>query len=338
MRSRSIDPTRGKSSSALPTVGSIERLQMARDTYHEPVMVAEIVELFAQSGEGWIVDATVGGGGHAAALLASSADLRVVGLDRDPQAREAARTRLAPFGERARIGEGTFATMGRSVEALGVSPQEVVGVLMDLGVSSHQLDDPSRGFTFREDVALDMRMDPTRGPTAALLIEQIDEGELSRLLARHGEPRFARALARAMKSSHPATTGQLVAVVEGVIPPSHRRRGHVATRVFQALRVAVNAEEEQLDLGLAEAHSLLVAGATLAVISYHSGEDRVVKAFLAQAQSGGCTCPPQLGCVCGARGTVRVGRSSARLATPAEIASNPRARSARLRWAVRVAA
>jgi 16S rRNA (cytosine1402-N4)-methyltransferase len=339
MRSRSIVTAGGKSSSALSPVVTVERLQMAPDTYHQPVLEREVVDLFAPRPAGVLVDATLGGGGHAAALLDSAPARRVLGVDRDPAARAAAGERLAPYGKRVRIVAGTLAELGAVVEGQSdfLAGEPVAGVLMDLGVSSRQLDDPTRGFSFRADAPLDMRMDPTTGPSARDLIVDIDEATFARLLRDNGEARYARALARAVKEAAPATTGELVAVVERVVPPAHRRRGHVATRVFQALRVAVNAEVEQLSLGLEAALDLVDVEGIVVVISYHSGEDRAVKAMLAEAASGGCTCPPELGCVCGAIKRVVVGRASAILATPGEVMGNPRARSARLRWARKVA-
>lgn len=339
MRSRSIVTAGWETSSALSSPVAIERLQMAQDPYHVPVLEEEIVELFASLPAGVVLDATLGGGGHAAALLSAAPHVRVIGLDRDPEARAAARERLAPWATRARIVDATFADLrtviAENADFLG--RDAVVGVLMDLGVSSHQLDDSSRGFSFRADAPLDMRMDPTSGVTAAELLATFDEHEFVRLLRANGESRFAGAIARSVLAAHPATTGELVTAVERAVPMAARRRGHVATRVFQALRIAVNAEEEQLSLGLAAGLDVLTLGGVFAVISYHSGEDRAVKAVFAEAQSGGCHCPQALGCVCGAVGRVTLAKSSARLASAAEVSRNPRARSARLRVATKVA-
>lgn len=312
---------------------------MAQQHYHRPVMAREIVELFADLPAGVIVDATVGGGGHAWELLSRSNAHRVLGIDRDPEAREAARERLNEFADRARVVDGTFGELVHVVrenrDFVGESP--VIGVLMDLGVSSHQLDDAGRGFSFRSDAPLDMRMDPTRGETAAQLLARVDEHTLARLLRQNGETRFAGAIARSVLARQPKTTMELVEAVERAVPAAARRRGHVATRVFQALRVAVNDEVEQLSEGLAAALETLDVGGIIAVISYHSGEDRAVKAFFALEQSGGCTCPPDLPCVCGAVSRVQVLKASARLASAEEIAENPRSRSARLRVARKVA-
>ena len=207
------------------------------------------------------------------------------------------------------------------------------GVLMDLGVSSPQLDDGDRGFSFRFDAPLDMRMDTTQGKTAAEYIATADVGELAGLFREHGETRFAGAIARSVIGAMPTTTSELVSAVERAVPGAARRRGHVATRVFQALRVVVNDEEAQLREGLMAAISLLAPGGVLVVMSYHSGEDKVVKKFMLEGESGGCTCPPQLPCVCGAVSTLDVARHGAILASSDEVDRNPRARSARLRIA-----
>ena len=339
MRSLAIVKSGRETSSALSLGFTIERLQMAHDTYHQPVLVQEIVELFTGLGAGVVVDATLGGAGHSFAILAHAPQLRVLGIARDPAARDAARVRLASFGDRSKIVDATFADLTRVVHENGefLNGDAVVGVLMDLGVSSHQLDDPTRGFSFRADAPLDMRMDPTRGETAAHYLARVDSHEFARILRANGENRFAGAIAKSVLERQPQTTFELTEAVERAVPMAARRRGHVATRVFQALRVEVNQEAEQLDAGLESALDVLAPAGVLAVISYHSGEDRMVKAVLHEAATGGCTCPPELGCVCGAVGRVTVFKASAQLASAAEVATNPRARSARLRIARKVA-
>lgn len=338
-RSLAIATARRESSSALSPVVAIERLRMAQERFHEPVLATEIVELFAGQPAGVVVDATVGGAGHAEALMRAAPQLRVLGIDRDPAALSEARARLEPFGDRALVVKATFAELGdvvvRQAEFIGDS--DIVGILMDLGVSSHQLDETGRGFSFRVDAPLDMRMDPTSGETAAELLARVDQHELARLLRAHGEGRFAGAIAKSINERQPRTTSELSEAVERAVPKAARRRGHVATRVFQALRVAVNGEEGQLDEGLIAALDALSVGGVIAVISYHSGEDRTVKAYFAEEQSGGCRCAPELGCVCGAIPRVHVFKASAQLASAQEIAENPRARSARLRIARKVA-
>jgi 16S rRNA (cytosine1402-N4)-methyltransferase len=312
---------------------------MAQDSYHEPVLASEIVELFASLPAGVVVDATLGGAGHAYALLSAAPQIRLLAVDRDPDARGAAATRLGTFGSRVLIVGATFGDLGEvlSDNERFLEGDDVVGVLMDLGVSSHQLNEGSRGFSFRADAPLDMRMDPTAGETAAEFLARVDQHELARLLRNNGEARFAGSIAKSLVERQPQTTFELNEAVERAVPMAARRRGHVATRVFQALRIAVNNEEEQLREGLDAALNALSIGGLMAVISYHSGEDRVVKAFFAEQQSGGCRCSPELGCVCGAVSRVKVAKASAQLASPLEIAKNPRARSARLRVARKLA-
>jgi 16S rRNA (cytosine1402-N4)-methyltransferase len=312
---------------------------MASDFHHIPVLVTTTTQLFSTVPAGVVVDATVGAGGHSRALLESRDDLVVIGVDRDPAARDAARRELAQFESRALIVEGRLSTLDQVLveHATFVAGRPIVGVLMDLGVSSPQLDNPSRGFSVRADAPLDMRMDTTRGITAAELIQQISEADLAKLLHHHGETRFARSIARSIKRAMPTTTLELVAAVETAVPAAARRRGHVAARTFQALRVEVNEEEDELNEGLRLAFDALSVDGVLAVISYHSGEDRVVKAFLRERETGGCTCPPQLDCVCGAVAEMRLLKASAVLASPDEVSANPRARSARLRAGWKVA-
>jgi 16S rRNA (cytosine1402-N4)-methyltransferase len=335
MRSLAIVKTGRESSSACSPVLTIERLQMAQDIFHVPVLESEIVELFASQPAGVLVDATLGGAGHAYALLNSAPQLRILGIDRDPDARAASAERLAEFEGRFRIVDATFGQLRdalvRNADFIGESP--IVGILMDLGVSSHQLDDASRGFSFRGDAPLDMRMDPTRGETAAEFLGHVDQHQFVRLLRENGESRFAGSIAKSVLERQPQTTNELTEAVERAVPMAARRRGHVATRVFQALRIAVNAEEDELAHGLDAALDALAVGGLLAVIAYHSGEDRVVKSVLHEAGTGGCHCPPELGCVCGAVPRVTVFKASARLASQSEIDRNPRARSARLRVA-----
>lgn len=308
---------------------------MAREFEHEPVMVGEVLALFAPVPAGLVVDATVGGGGHAAALLGARPDLRLLGLDRDPAAVTAARRRLAPFGERVEVRHARFSALPDLVAQSGAP---VSGLLFDLGVSSPQLDVAARGFSFRGDAPLDMRMDPTAGPSAADLVNGAAVEELARLFAANGEGRLARRLARAVVAARPiTTTGELADVVAAAVPAPARRRGHPARRVFQALRIAVNEELDELAAVLPVALDLLAPGGRLVVISYHSGEDRLVKAAFAEAERGGCTCPPGLPCVCGARPVHRLVFRGARKPSPGEVEWNHRAESARLRAVERTA-
>jgi 16S rRNA (cytosine1402-N4)-methyltransferase len=315
-------------------------LPVSRVFEHEPVMLAEVLELFEPVPDGLLLDATVGGAGHAAALLASRPGLVLVGLDRDPVAVAAAAGRLAAFGARARVLHARFDQLGDVVDPgrSGFGALPLVGALFDLGVSSHQLDAAERGFSFRDDAPLDMRMDPSAGRSAAELVASASEEELASLFAAHGEQRFASRIARAVVAARPLTrTGQLAEVVAAAVPAAARRRGHPARRVFQALRVAVNEELDQLRPALEAAVSRLVAGGRAVVLAYHSGEDRVVKATFAELASGGCTCPPGLPCVCGATPTVRLLTRGARKPGPGEVARNPRSSSARLRAVQRLA-
>ena len=305
---------------------------------HQPVMLEEVVSLFAPVPPGVVVDATVGGGGHAAAILRSRPDLRVVGLDQDPLAVDAARAALARFAGRAEVVRARFDALAEVVASpAGRSP--VSGVLFDLGVSSPQFDEPLRGFSYRRDAPLDMRMDPSRPVTAAELVNTIEERDLVRLLAEHGEGRFARRIARAIVAARPVrTTGELAEIVRTAIPAAARRTGgHPARRTFQALRVAVNDELEVLARALPTAIDILAPSGRCVAIAYHSGEDRLVKAVFTEAVTGGCVCPPGLPCTCGATPLGRLVFRGARRPSPAEVARNHRAESARLRAFERLA-
>lgn len=308
---------------------------MVQDFSHAPVMAAEVVDLFSPVPAGVLVDGTVGGGGHAEALLRAHPGLRVLGLDRDPDAVVAAQARLAPFGGRAEVIRATFDQLGAVVAAgAGAPAGPVVGVLLDLGVSSPQLDRAERGFSYRRPGPLDMRMDPAAPVTAADVVNGYTEDELAALFAGSGEGRLARRIARAVVAARPiADTARLAEVVAGAVPAAVRRRGHPAARVFQAVRMEVNAEPAMLDAALAAVPEVLGPGGRVCVISYHSGEDRLVKACFREWSTGGCTCPAGLPCVCGARPRARVLNRGARKPTPDEVVANPRAAAARLRAA-----
>jgi len=302
---------------------------------HSPVMVGEVVQLFAGVPDGVVLDATVGGAGHSRALLEASPQRRLVALDRDPEAVAAARVALAPFGDRAAVVKARFDELAGVLAGLGSPP--LLGALFDLGVSSPQFDEPGRGFSYRFDAPLDMRMDPTQGRTAAELIATSSTAQLARLFAEHGEERFGQRIAAAVFAARPTTTGELADVVASAVPAAVRRRGHPAKRVFQALRVAVNDELDVLPLALAAALDELAPGGVIVVISYHSGEDRLVKQAFRQASRGGCTCPAGLPCVCGAEPAVRLLTRGSRKPSAAELAANPRSASARLRSAQKLA-
>ena len=310
---------------------------MAHSFEHIPVLGDEVVSLFASVPAGVVVDATVGGGGHAAALLEAYPALRVVGLDRDPAALDAARSRLSAFGGRVSLVQAPFSSLSGLVSDLGLG-SSLSGVLFDLGVSSPQLDQAERGFSFRADGPLDMRMDPTTGVTAADLVNDLPEESLASLFRENGEGRLSGRIARAVVGARPLTsTRELAEVVSSAVPAAVRRKGHPARRVFQALRIEVNDELGQLRAALPIALSDLAVGGVCAVISYHSGEDRLTKQAFAEAASGGCVCPPGLPCVCGAVARHRLVFRGARKPSPAEVAANPRAESARLRAIVRTA-
>jgi len=310
---------------------------------HLPVMVKEVMVALSPLPGSFHVDATLGSGGHAVRILESNApDGRLLGLDADPMAIARAARRLAPFGERAVLRHANFEDMATVAAAAGFS--SVDGVLLDLGLSSNQLADSDRGFSFRAEGPLDMRFDPTRGRPASDLIARDNARSLAQIFRAYGEERFADRIARAVvreREQHPIErASELAELVERVVPGGARtpRRIHPATRVFQALRIAVNGELDVLPRALAAAVELLRPGGRLVVISYHSLEDRIVKRFIA-AERRGCVCPPELPvCVCGRAPRLRpLGRKPER-PTNEEIAANPRARSAHLRAAERLAA
>jgi 16S rRNA (cytosine1402-N4)-methyltransferase len=243
---------------------------------HHPVMWREVVELLLPVPTGLLVDCTVGGGGHAALLLDARSDWRLLGIDRDADAVAAATARLRRFGDRVELVQGEF---GRLHELVGEREETIVGVLMDLGVSSPQLDRPERGFSYRFDVPLDMRMDARQPLTAWNVVNEYDEDELASLIARNGEERFARRVARSIVAARPLdTTKQLVAAITSAIPAATRRTGgHPARRTFQAIRMEVNRELPNLADGLDESVHLVGEHGRILVLAYHSLEDRIVK-------------------------------------------------------------
>jgi 16S rRNA (cytosine1402-N4)-methyltransferase len=297
---------------------------------HRPVMVAEVTELLGPVPPGPVVDATVGAGGHARALLEAHPHVHVVGLDQDADALTVAEVALRPFADRVVLRQARFDHMTMICEELG--HRQVSGVLFDLGVSSPQLDRAERGFSYGADGPLDMRMDRSRRLTAADVVNTYDEDGLTRVLATYGDERFARRIARAIVAARPLSrTTELAEVVRAAIPaPARRRGGHPARRTFQAIRIEVNRELEVLPGAIDQAVDLLHARGRCVVLAYHSGEDRIVKERFAEAATGGCVCPPGLPCVCGARPRVRLLRRGAR-PTAAEVAANRRSESARLR-------
>ncbi|MGZ5435393.1 MAG: 16S rRNA (cytosine(1402)-N(4))-methyltransferase RsmH [Pyrinomonadaceae bacterium] len=305
---------------------------------HRPVLLRETIESLAVKRGGLFVDCTVGLGGHSEAILRTSPDAQVLGIDRDEEALRLARERLAEFGGRFRAVRADFRELTRVLATAEV--KAVRGILADLGVSSLQLDSPSRGFSFRHEAPLDMRMDMSSGETAAELLGRLSEVEIARLIFEYGEERHSRRIARRIvarrEAGEPVTsTTELAKLVERAIG-GKKRRIHPATRTFQALRIAVNRELEGLDQFVADAFDALEPHGRLAVISFHSLEDRIIKRTLLKL-SGRCQCPPRLPqCACGARKVIEILTRRPLTPTEDEIAENPRARSAKLRIAAKL--
>jgi 16S rRNA (cytosine1402-N4)-methyltransferase len=297
---------------------------------HDPVMVSEITELFANVPDGVVLDATLGGAGHTTAILDAHPGLRVLGLDRDPAALEASRVRLAPYGDRAMLQHRRFDDLDAAMSEAGID--ELSGALFDLGVSSHQFDSGERGFSYRHDAPLDMRMDTTESTTAADVVNQASEGEIAHLLREFSDEKFAGRIARAIVAARPIhTTAELADVVASAIPaPARRRGGHPAKRTFQALRISLNKELEILPNAIDSAVRRTRSGGRVAVLSYHSGEDRIIKARFKQHATGGCECPNDLPCGCGATSIVRLVRVASKPNAQEQL-DNPRSTSARLR-------
>ncbi|HVF04803.1 MAG TPA: 16S rRNA (cytosine(1402)-N(4))-methyltransferase RsmH [Frankiaceae bacterium] len=302
---------------------------------HVPVLLDRCVALLAPAAtpDGVLIDATLGLGGHSEALLRATPGTRLLGLDRDPEALRRAGARLAPFGERVRL---VHAVYDELADVLG--GERVDGVLFDLGVSSLQLDEAGRGFSYAQDAPLDMRMDPTQGATAAEVVNTYPVEDLTRILREYGEERFAARVARAIVAGRPwATTAPLADAVRTAIPAATRRHGgHPAKRTFQALRIEVNAELAALTRALPAAIAALRVGGRLVVLAYHSLEDRAVKRAFAEGLTG-CVCPPDLPmCACGREPELRLLVRGAEEPTAAEVEANPRAASAKLRAVERV--
>ena len=302
--------------------------------YHVPVMVEEVVTGLATDPSGVYVDATTGGGGHAEALLRVLGESgHLLACDRDAAAMNEAGRRLDPYRGRVTFLQCAFSSLARSAAPFldRLERSGVQGVLFDLGVSSHQIDEPGRGFSYHQDGPLDMRMDRGAGEPAGQLLARIREADLAELIRRYGEERKARRIARSICRSRDEgrmqTTAQLARAIESTRP---ERPTKTLARVFQALRIAVNDELAELEKGIRAAVDLLVPGGRLAVIAYHSLEDRIVKQRMASLIKG-CVCPPELpACACGRRPTfLRLGR--ARRPGAGEQAANSRSRSATLR-------
>ena len=304
---------------------------------HLPVMGTEITALFGEVPPGFVLDATLGGGGHSELLLAQWPHLSVLGIDRDRRALAAAQRRLARFGDRVRTFHTRFDGLEHAMEALAIDT--LSGALFDLGVSSHQLDTAERGFSYRQSAPLDMRMDADQQWSAADVVNGYSLDELTRVLHTYGDERFARRIAAAIVAARPIeTTTELAEIVVGAIPaPARRTGGHPAKRTFQAIRIEVNGELDALPGALDTAIDRTSPTGRIAVLSYHSGEDRIVKTRFREASTGGCLCPPELPCVCEAVQTVRLVRGIPARPSADEIRANPRAASARLRVVERIA-
>lgn len=299
------------------------------DAPHIPVLYNEIITALRPQNCFRFVDGTLGAGGHAFGLLENSPpQAQLLGLDRDPQALEIAAQRLQPFAGRAHLRHASYLEMQTQAQALGW--QEVDAILLDLGISSMQIDTPQRGFSFLEEGPLDMRFDPSAPLSAADLVNGLSEAELTEIFFRYGEERHARRLARAICQRRPlSSTRQLADLALETL--GRRERHHPATRIFQALRIAVNAELEAVAQVLPLALGLLCPGGRLAVISFHSLEDRLVKTFFHQ-ESRDCLCPPrQPVCTCGHHASLRELTRKPLEAASAEMEENSRSRSARLR-------
>lgn len=310
---------------------------------HVPVLLDETLGYLQVTPAGRYLDATVGGGGHARAILeAAGKDGFLVGLDRDPEARRRAEEVLRHAPGRFRILAGRYEELDQVLEGEGLGDLRFDGILFDLGISSFQVDDPERGFTYQvPEAPLDMRMDPSQPTTAADLLNGLSLHELARVFKEYGEERWAVRIARFVterrRRAPLRTAGDLVEVVKAAVPAAARRSGgHPARRVFQALRIAVNGELEGIDAALRVAVRRLRPGGRLVVISFHSLEDRIVKRAFREL-SLGCVCPPDLPvCACGRDPEVRMLTRTPILPSADERARNPRARSARLRAAARV--
>jgi 16S rRNA (cytosine1402-N4)-methyltransferase len=303
---------------------------------HQPVLMNQTLNSLKLRPGGVYLDGTLGGGGHTEAILqATEPDGKVIGLDQDDEALAAASQRLKPFGERFCPIRANFAEMEQVLAAEGIAGLD--GVLLDIGVSSHQLDEPDRGFSYMQDGPLDMRMDRRGGQTAADLVAELSESELANLIYRYGEEKFSRRIARRIVEQRAQTpiesTKQLAELISAAIPAAQRRKEkqHPAKRTFQALRIAVNDELGVLERGLVAAFASLKSGGRLSVITFHSLEDRIVKNYFAGLAKG-CECPPEFPvCVCGKQPQALLITRHPQTATEDELQSNPRARSAKLR-------
>lgn len=307
--------------------------------HHLSVMPDEVIRFLEPASGKIYLDGTLGGAGHAGLILAHAADSRLIGIDRDTTALATAATRLAQYNGRFQLIHGDFADVAEQLSSRGITALD--GFILDLGVSSHQLDTRERGFSFQQDAPLDMRMNRECGETAADLVNTLPEAELERIISEYGEERWAKRIAafivRERSESAIETTFRLVDIIKGAVPKAKwDERIHPATRTFQALRIAVNTELDSLERGMRAALDLLKPGGRGVIISFHSLEDRIVK-HIFREYAEGCTCPRQLPvCVCGNQPKIKILTGRPLTATEAETDSNPRARSAKLRAIVKL--
>jgi len=298
---------------------------------HQPVLYHEIIHALQPKNEGRYVDGTLGAGGHARGILEACApDGRLLGLDVDPQALALARETLAPYGERVRLLQASYDSLTETLHEIGWD--EVDGIVLDLGLSSMQLDSPERGFSFQQDAPLDMRFDPASPTTAADLVNALPGDELADLIFRYGEEHASRRIAQAIVKARPLqTTRQLAAVIESVVP--RKGRVHPATQTFQALRIAVNNELERVENVLPQAVAALRSGGRLAIISFHSLEDRIVKEYFRRESKDLVNPPYERIYEVEKKATLKEINRKVIIPGEAEIKANPRARSAKLRIA-----
>ena len=314
-------------------MGAVEK-----DYGHKPVLLDECLDALAIKPEGNYLDGTLGRAGHSLAILRRLTTGRLVGIDRDQTAIEAAKERLAEFGDRVTLVHGNFAELGNILQELGITGLD--GMLFDLGVSSPQLDEPQRGFSYMHDAPLDMRMDGTAALDAGEVVNTWSYEELRRIFYEYGEERYApqvaKAIVRRREDKPVETTGELAEIIRGAMPGAAlREKQHPAKRTFQAIRIAVNGELDALPPMLEAAADGLRPGGRLAVITFHSLEDRIVKQKLRELATG-CTCPPEFPvCVCGRKPKIKLITRKPIVSGSAELEENPRARSAKLRVAER---
>lgn len=307
--------------------------------FHEPVLKEKVFQYLVVKEEGLIVDGTLGDGGHTEYILKNTGSrLKVIGIDRDASALERAKKRLAPFGDRVRFAHGNYSEAPDLLKKLNVD--KIDGLLLDLGVSSPQLDIAERGFSFMRNGPLDMRMDTTQEVTAQKLLETLSDKELESIIKDFGEERYYRKIVRAIRKAQAinpiTTTHQLSEILSGTLYSKRPAKIHPATRTFQALRIAVNSELMHLKTALQNSLGVLSAGARLVTIAFHSLEDRIVKNFFRYEEKS-CVCPPRIPvCVCGKKPTLKVLTKRALVADENEAAENPRSSSAKMRAAERV--